>query len=124
FGPPAAKPEAAPAAAPKSNLDDLFGPPAAKPEAAPAKPAANADPFSSVPLEPAELSMRTWVDNTGKFQVTAKLVAILDGQVRLLKDTGKTTTVVMDRLSDADQQYVQDVAGHFGSAVIGQVAAR
>jgi len=126
---PAAKPEPAPAAEPKAepaktNLDDLFGPPAAKPEAAPkAKPQAD-DPFSSLQREPVELSMRTWVDNTGKYRVTAKLVAILDGQVRLLKDSGKTTTVDMNRLSQADQQYVQVLAGQFGSATIGQIAAR
>jgi hypothetical protein len=68
--------------------------------------------------------MRTWTDNTGKFRVTAKLVAILDGQVRLLKDTGKTTTVDTERLSQADQQYVQDMVAQYGPAVIGQVAAR
>jgi len=118
---PAAEPKAEPA---KTNLDDLFGPPAAKPEPAPqANPAAD-EPFSSLQREPVELSMRTWVDNTGKYRITAKLVAILDGQVRLLKDTGKTTTVDMNRLSQADQQYVQVLAGQFGSATIGQIAAR
>jgi hypothetical protein len=68
--------------------------------------------------------MRQWVDNTGKFQVTAKLVEVLDGKVRLLKDSGKTTTVELGRLSDTDQQYVQTLVAQHGSAVIGQVAAR
>ena len=134
FGPPAAKPEmpaapeAAPAAAPaKESLDDLFGPPAAKPEAAPkeqpkAEPAK--DPFSSLERETVELSMRTWVDNTGSFQVTAKLVEVLDGKVRLLKDSGKTTTVDLRRLSEADVEYVQTVLAQQGSSVLGQLAAR
>ena len=134
FGPPAAKPEmpaapeAAPAAEPaKANLDDLFGPPAAKPEAAPKvqpKAAPAADPFSSLQREPAELTMRTWVDNTGSFRVTAKLVEVLDGKVRLLKDSGKTTTVELGRLSETDVQYVQTLLAQQGSGVVGQLAAR
>jgi hypothetical protein len=117
FGPPAAKPEATPKPQPKAeSLDDLFGPPAPAP-----KPAA-ADPFGM--NEPAELPMRTWVDDTGSFQVTAKLVEILDGKVRLLKDTGKATTVDMLRLSEADQQYVQTLVAQRDSLVIGHLAAR
>jgi len=116
FGPPAATPKATPKEQPKADaLDDLFGPPAAP------KPAA-ADPFGM--SEPAELPMRTWVDDTGKFQVTAQLVEVLDGKVRLLKDTGTTTTVAMQRLSDADQQYVQTLVALQGSSVIGRLAAR
>ena len=34
-----------------------------------------------------------WVDNTGSFSCRARLVRFLDGQVRLLKDNGRTTTV-------------------------------
>jgi hypothetical protein len=139
FGPPAAKPEATPKEEPKADsLDDLFGPPAAKPEATPKeqpkadslddlfgppapKPAA-ADPFGM--REPAELPMRTWVDNTGNFQVTAKLVEVLDGKIRLLKETGKTTTVEMQRLSEVDRQYVQTLMAQRGVLEMGQLAAR
>ncbi len=118
---PAAEPAAPEAAEPKAepakdtSLDDLFGP---KP-AAPAKPAAEADPFSS-----AELPMRLWVDNTGKYQVRARLLVIEDGKVRLLKEAGKTTTVPMRRLSEADLQYVQRVAAQMGRGPVDQLAAR
>ena len=65
--------------------------------------------------------MRTWVDNTGNFQVTAKLVEVLDGKVRLLKDSGKTTTVELGRLSETDVQYVQTLLAQQGSGVVGQL---
>jgi hypothetical protein len=111
--PGAAEPKEEPAK--DTSLDDLFSPP-------PAKPAAEPDPFSG-PV-PSELPMRLWVDNTGKYQVLARLQVILHGKVRLLKETGKTTTVSMRRLSEADQQYVQRVAAQFGRAPIEQLAAR
>ena len=131
-----------PAAKPKSVLDDLFGDlpkaepakPAApaEPKAEAAKPAAEpavpqpkakpADPFSG--RSPQELPVRLWVDNTGKYSVRARLLVILPGKVRLLKETGKTATVPMRRLSQADQQYVERVAAQFGYSQIGQVAAR
>ncbi len=50
--------------------------------------------------------MRHWQDDTGEFQIDARLVQILDGKVRLLKTTGKFTTVPLDRLSAADLDYV------------------
>jgi hypothetical protein len=54
--------------------------------------------------------MRLWTDNTGKFQVRARLLVILDGKVRLLKDTGRTTTVPFNRLSKGDLAFVHHQA--------------
>ncbi|MCY2994161.1 MAG: SHD1 domain-containing protein [Planctomycetota bacterium] len=131
FGKPEAKPEAQPEMKPEvkpeakaETLDDLFGTPPAKPEAKPeTKPAADAaDPFSAV--QPQELPTRLWLDNTGSFQIRARLVGIEDGAIRLLKDNGKTSTVPLRRLSDADQQYVQGIAAQFGQGAMGQLAAR
>lgn len=68
--------------------------------------------------------MRNWSDNTGTFEVEGRLIAILDGHVRLLKDTGKTTTVPMRRLSDADKKYVEEVITRHGQKLIGVVASR
>jgi hypothetical protein len=39
--------------------------------------------------------------------VRGRLIAILDDKVRILKETGRTTTVPMTRLSTADRQYVE-----------------
>jgi hypothetical protein len=64
-----------------------------------------------------------WVDNTGDYQVQGKLIAVLDGKVRLLKVTGRTTTVPFNRLSTTDQLYVKDLIAKYGSK-IGTLAAK
>jgi hypothetical protein len=122
FGTPQAAPAAAaPAAAPAADpLEDLFGTPPAAPTPA-AAPAADDDPFKAVNDE---LPMRLWTDDTGKYQVTGRLVEIQDGKVRLFKDNGKFSTVPMNRMSDADQEYVAQLAAQFGHGVIGQIAGR
>ncbi len=94
-----------------NDLNDLFGiptvteeeqaplvdePAVSQPEAAPAK-----DIFKST---------RTWHDNTGLFQIDAKLVVIFSDSVRLLKENGKFCTLPIRRLSDADKQFVDYVA--------------
>jgi hypothetical protein len=68
--------------------------------------------------------MRNWVDNTGTFSVQGKLIAILDGKVRLLKDNGRTTTVPLRRLSQSDVDYVQAVATKLGEGILVQLASR
>ena len=55
-------------------------------------------------------AMRLWTDNTGKFQVRARLVSVLDGKVRLFKENGHFTTVALARLSAADLAFVQHQA--------------
>ncbi len=109
---PAAKPASAPPAAPED--DNPFAPlpakPAAKPAAdLPAKPAADptADPFKITAESPR--LVREWVDDTGLFRVRGQLIALLDGKVRILKETGRTTTVPLTRLSRADLDYVAKV---------------
>jgi hypothetical protein len=71
-----------------------------------------------------ELHMRQWVDNTGIYHTRARLIAIQTGHVRLLKHTGKTTTVPMRRLSVTDRAYVDRVAADFGYSEIGRLAIR
>jgi hypothetical protein len=73
-----------------------------------------------------KLPVREWRDNSGQFRIKAKLVLILDGKVRLLKDTGRTTTVTLDRLSDEDRTYVSEVIGRYGNdlTTLDQLAAR
>ncbi|HEX3727115.1 MAG TPA: SHD1 domain-containing protein [Pirellulales bacterium] len=55
-------------------------------------------------------AMRLWTDNTGKFQIKAQLVTIGKNHVRLLKETGKYTTVTFDRLSRADLVFVRSIS--------------
>ncbi len=69
--------------------------------------------------------MRHWVDNTGLYTVDGRLVEILDGKVRLVKENGRTCTVELRRLSSIDADYVQQIAATYGSGLIGpQLAAR
>jgi len=141
FGEPAAAEEAAPAA-----VDDLFGEPAAEaaapaaeeslddlfgtPEPAKAKeasPAAIDDLFGQAvpPAEPQQLGMRHWSDNTGLYSVDGRLIEILDGKVRIVKENGRTCTVEMRRLGKIDAEYVQLIAVTYGAGLIGpQLAAR
>ncbi len=49
---------------------------------------------------------RDWVDNTGHYSTRARLVAFPEGHVRLLKENGRTTTVPLARLSQADLEFV------------------
>ncbi len=98
-----------------AEIDDLFAEAAAQ-NASPAavKPAPQQALASADSLGPT----RVWIDNTGKFQVTAQLVVVLDGKVRLLKDTGRFTTVPFERLSEADLQYVLDYAKLAANAAV------
>ena len=94
--------------APTSNaqldgeLEDLFTPPAAE-----TKPAAESEPQPMAKAVELADAMRAWSDNTGKYRVNARLVSIGDSSVRLLKDTGKYTTVPLSRLSADDLNFVR-----------------
>lgn len=50
--------------------------------------------------------MRLWTDNTGSFSCRGRLVRVLDGHARLLKDNGHTTTVPLGRLNARDLEFV------------------
>jgi hypothetical protein len=119
FSSPAAAP-AVPATEPSSSPldDDLFGPPS---EATPAEDAAppadeettedddlfgKAQTILEMPGGLASHTLRRWVDNTGAYSVRGRLIRVLDGKVQLLKDNGRTTTVPISRLSQADFQFV------------------
>ena len=69
---------------------------------------ANATEVSDSPDESLSLfEVREWTDNTGEYKVLAKLVQINENGVRLLKETGKHTTVSFDRLSKSDRALVE-----------------
>jgi len=51
--------------------------------------------------------VRMWTDSTGKFNVRAKLISVLDGKVKLEKEDGRIIELPIQRLSEADQQLVR-----------------
>jgi hypothetical protein len=94
----------------KDDADKLFEEPAqteaSKEEAANVKTAPMAEP-----------ALRLWTDNTGKWHVRARLVVVGEKTVRLLKDTGKYTTVPFERLSRNDLAFVRQ---HADGAIAGK----
>ena len=97
--------------------------PAAEEPAEPATPATD-DPFST--STSGQLPVRQWVDNTGGFRISGRLLLILDGKVRILKETGRTTTVPFERLSDGDREYVEQIISRYGKDLkeLDRLAAR
>lgn len=148
---PAVAQPATPVATPEfpAVIDDPFAP-LVSPSPVPAKTEEHADdPFAPLPtreqpaaplvVEPTlkksdllapgsdgRLPLRQWTDASGTFNVKAKLVLILDGKVRLLKETGRTTTVALEKLSKADQAYVAEAIERYGEdlAKLHQLASR
>lgn len=50
---------------------------------------------------------RTWTDKTGKFKIRGELVELQDGKARLRIAGGKEIKVPLERLSEADQQFIK-----------------
>ena len=71
-----------------------------------------------------ELPMRKWVDNTGVYATRGRLVEIQDESIRLLKDNGRHSTVLLNRLSRDDREYVNQVIQQQNRGDIGRLAAR
>jgi hypothetical protein len=99
---------------------DLFG----NPDAEAGDAADAADPFGATQPAVDPLAQRQWVDDTGSFTVNARLIAILDGKVRLLKENGRTCTVRLDRLSPPDLALVEQTRARYGSGMIAHFAGR
>jgi hypothetical protein len=98
-------PAEVPAQPENKELEDLFSDPQPAPMSAVEKPA----PAQVTEGTPAS-DMRTWTDNTGNFQIRGRLVVVGKTHVRILKETGKFTTVPFGRLSQADLAFVQQQA--------------
>jgi hypothetical protein len=54
---------------------------------------------------------REWTDSTGTFQVQAEYLGLEDGKVRLKKADGNVIAVPLERLSQADQDFVRQAQG-------------
>lgn len=55
---------------------------------------------------PAQLP-RTWTDASGKYRIRATLVEVVDETVKLKKSDGKTVTVPLEKLSEADRNWLE-----------------
>ena len=129
-----ATPAEPPVSAPPTD-DDLFGPPATdeKPaEEEEEKPAEESNTFDDLfgeakavlgmPGGLASSENRRWVDNTGNFSCEGRMLQMLDGNVRILKATGRTTTVPLARLSNVDLQFVNRQASAQKAEAMGKTA--
>ena len=63
---------------------------------------------------PAQISsqrgeFRTWSDRSGKFHTEAVFIEVTEGKVSLKKRDGTTISVPLEKLSDADQEYVRSL---------------
>jgi hypothetical protein len=128
---PLVSPSSVPAAT-ETHADDPFAPlqPAPTTNSKPADPLVVEPTAKTIDMLAAgpdgRLPLREWTDNSGKFKVNAKLVLVLDGKVRLLKETGRTTTVVLERLSNDDRAYISAAIERYGEdlAKLHQFASR
>ena len=68
------------------------------------------DPFGAGALHVPGQPSRTWRDDTGRHSTAGRLVEIRPDSVRILKETGRHTTVPMARLSAADREHVTGIA--------------
>ena len=65
---------------------------------------------------------RHWVDNTGNFSCDGRMLQLVDGKVRILKATGRTTTVPLARLSQGDLDFVNRQASAKQAESLGKTA--
>jgi hypothetical protein len=99
--PATTKPDATEPAQPGPAIPD----PAAKPDSGAS---VGSDPFDVAPAA-AKPEMRTWTNAAGTFKTEAVFVEFKDGQVHLTKKDGKPAKIPLTGLSEADQQYVQQI---------------
>ena len=66
-------------------------------------------PSGSQPVALSPESFRTWTDSTGRYHANAAFVEFKDGMVTLKREDGTTRTVAIERLSNADQDYVREL---------------
>jgi hypothetical protein len=68
--------------------------------------AANAT--ARTPPTAANTALRTWTDTSGKFRMEATFVSVTDGQVLLERPDGARIRLPLDKLSPADQQFINE----------------
>jgi hypothetical protein len=81
------------------------------------------NPFATPEEKLAAAGPRTWSDASGKFKIEARLLRVEDGKVVLSRTDDKEVSVPIDKLSEADQKYVTDIAGAKSPAAVGSKPA-
>lgn len=54
---------------------------------------------------------RIWTDSTGKFKVEARFDSLAGDKVKLAKRDGKTVELPLDKLSDKDKKFIDNLGG-------------
>lgn len=117
-------PEAPDAVPPATDLDPAGEAPADQPATEETDNLFDQAHRSGVSVGSLAQGVRNWSDNTGRFGTVGTLVRIGDTFVRIQKSSGKLCTVPFNRLSDADYDYVQGLAGQFGLRLPIRLAAK
>jgi outer membrane protein assembly factor BamB len=71
-------------------------------------------------LKPEAKQMRVWTDDTGQFRVRAALVQLGETEVKLRRTDGELISVPLERLSEADRQWLAKVTGSGGGGAPGE----
>jgi hypothetical protein len=71
----------------------------ASPEPATAQPASSGK-------KPREFELREWKDATGQFSLQARFSGLIGGNIKLKRADGQVLTVPLNKLSEADQEYI------------------
>jgi phosphatidylserine/phosphatidylglycerophosphate/cardiolipin synthase-like enzyme len=58
---------------------------------------------------------RNWTDTTGKHAIEAEFVNVEDSSVRLKKEDGSIFTIPLEKLSEADRDWVTKADGYLGA---------
>jgi len=66
---------------------------------------------------------RTWIDNTGNWGTDGRLVEVRENEIQILKTNGRTCTVPMERLSDADRAYVDSIRAQVSEFLFAMASA-
>jgi len=74
-----------------------------------AKPAEDDNPFATQEERRLRPTLRTWRDSTGRHEVKAVFLKLEDGEVSLRREDGKQITLPLERLSEEDQQYIEEL---------------
>lgn len=84
-----------------------------QPHSPPAMTTAN-EPVKTAPVPPANAQplspVRTWKDASGRFSIEASLLLIANGNLVFSRTDGKSVTVSIDKMSEADQAFVKELS--------------
>jgi hypothetical protein len=72
--------------------------------------------FFFVASSSAQEDPRIWTDKSGKHQIRAKFVDVVDGVVRLERPNGDISRVPLEKLSEGDQGFIQGLQAGTGKA--------